>query len=334
MAQDIEKRDEFKLLAELSARLVKDASVGPILPDRISRQGNRFTLRSATEGDIDAPNPHALDFVVVAGKEPQGRTYYAGAFNADVITPPTCRSVDSIVPDVDQPQSKTCASCKWSIWGSANSPLGGRASTACKSHKDLVIKVLGITGLWFLDIPPNSLRPWGKIFKHINTLMAERARNAAPIKDSQGLFFLDYVIRAEFEPRPVGTLKFKAIGYLGEAERPEVLRLAQEDAEIDEMLWGSLERKAQWERAAGRAPSAKPPRAPPELLGAPPEPGKPLPPGSPEKPPAPPAAASGRPVNGDAPVKRSRRADPRPGMADTSAALDAIFNDLGFNKDA
>lgn len=323
MAQDIELYKALGLLADLSNELFNDAyGRGAGLPDRISRAGNRFALVS-TEGTTDPPNPHALDFAVVGIKRPLSRVYYDGPYNADNPGPPTCRSVDSITPDVDQPQAESCHACRFSNWTSSVSAVSGKPVPACKQHKDLVIKVLGRPGLWLLDIPPDSIRPWDQVVKTVVTA-AENARS----KKGPPLTLANCVIRAEFAPNRMGTLKFRPMGYLGQVEALAVIELVQTgSATIEQMLWGSPERKAQWEQAAGKTPTLKPLEPP----GAPSSPDKAPIPESAKKPPTVAGMSSNGPVNDNPSVKRSRRApDPRPGTVDTDAALDAIFKDLGI----
>jgi hypothetical protein len=112
-----------------------------------------------TDPDGDQVPLATMQVVILDYAHERGRTYYAGAYNADNVKPPVCWSNDGIVPDqsVAEKQHETCAGCPQSIKGSRTTD-NGKATAACSQHRMLAIvpaQDLGFTPLR-LKIPITS----------------------------------------------------------------------------------------------------------------------------------------------------------------------------------
>ena len=70
------------------------------------------------------------------------RSWYPEAFDADVAQVPACYALDSdeYHPDSTDPQSETCAECKWNKWGTAVDSRGKPArGKACREGARIVV---------------------------------------------------------------------------------------------------------------------------------------------------------------------------------------------------
>lgn len=261
MAQDMVITKELGYLAELSIGMFDDASYSiSTIPNTISIRQNRFWLVSS-EGRVSTPDPLKMQFVTLGVKAPEGRTYYEGAYDPENSAPPDCFSYDGVIPDALGPkrQADTCGACKQSMWGSATSKLTGAMLPACRQHKDIVIKVMGVEGMWLLRIPPASIRKqWAPLVERIKKVAAtEQAKH-----NKASLTMLTCVVEATFDENAQGVLNFRPMGYLGPTEIPVVTQLAKDTDSILQILWGpeGASRVAQWS-----APSKNNPLPPKQI---------------------------------------------------------------------
>jgi len=70
------------------------------------------------------------------------RSWYPEAFDADVAQVPACYALDSdeYHPDSTDPQSETCAECKWNKWGTAVNSRGEPAKgKACREGARVIV---------------------------------------------------------------------------------------------------------------------------------------------------------------------------------------------------
>jgi hypothetical protein len=70
------------------------------------------------------------------------RSWYPEAFDADVAQVPACYALDSdeYHPDSTDPQSETCAECKWNKWGTAVNSRGVPAKgKACREGARIIV---------------------------------------------------------------------------------------------------------------------------------------------------------------------------------------------------
>src|SRR5208283_2651601 len=269
MAQDVALQ-EFKWLAEMSLTGddFADASAGGRgeLPDQLSIADNVFTFKTS-EGTTDAPNPRQLYLVYLGGKKPKSRTLYSGAFNADDVQAPVCTSYDGVnfepgsqppvITDPSHPrcgqETRNCRECPMAKWGSAVSIKTGKAVPACKEHKEIVVKVLGVPGAWLFKLPPASFANWDKATAKLKVaIAADKAAHDGKTELCLG----NAVFAATFGPG-MGNILFEPMGYLAKIpeELAAVAELRRDQDAIDTMLWGSMERKQQFEGGTAAKPA-------------------------------------------------------------------------------
>ncbi len=262
MAQNLVPSQEFKWLAEMSfgANDFDDAAAGGRgeIADQLSIADNVFTLK-ASEGTTDAPNPRMLYFVYLGGKKPRSRALYAGVYDPADPQPPVCTSQDGVNfepgsqepvisdpnnPRVGQP-TRNCKECPMSKWGSAQSKVTGKAIPACREHKDIVIKIMGVVGAWLLKLPPAAFVNWDKATAKLRTAIeADKAAHGGQTALSLG----NCIFTVSFGPGQ-GNLLFDPKGYVQGDELIEVVELRRDQEMIDKMLWGpeGAARKLQYE---------------------------------------------------------------------------------------
>lgn len=122
---------------------------------RISIRGSVF--RMIVDGKQVAENDdRAMSVVIVAAAPHINRQYYAGEYQEDVATAPTCYSEDGKVPNKDSEkiQNPTCDGCPQNISGS-----GKGDSRACRYQQRLAVVLDGdISGaVYQLALPSTSL---------------------------------------------------------------------------------------------------------------------------------------------------------------------------------
>ena len=267
MANDLTQVQEFKWLAEMSidAGDFEDASAGGRgeMADQLSIAGNVFTFKTG-EGTTDAPNPRQLYFVYLGGKKPKSRALYMGRYDADDPQPPVCTSQDGVsfepgseVPMITAPDhprcgqlARNCNECPMSKWGSSKSLMTGKAVPACKEHKEIAVKVMGVPGAWLLKLPPASFNNWDKATAKLKVaIAADKAAHDGETTLSLG----NAVFSASFGTGQ-GNIIFEPVGYLAKIpeEMAAVVALRREPETIDKLLWGGTERRLQYEE--GKAP--------------------------------------------------------------------------------
>jgi hypothetical protein len=275
MANDLTQVQEFKWLAEMSidAGDFEDASAGGRgeLPDQLSIKDNVFTFKTS-EGTTDAPNPRQLYFSYLGGKKPKSRSLYQGAFNDDDLQAPVCTSVDGVsfeegsqppvITDPAHPrcgqETRNCRECPMAKWGSAVSVKTGKAVPACKEHKDIAVKVMGVPGAWLFKLPPASFVNWDKATAKLKVAIAA---DKAAHEGASTLSIGNAVFSASFGPG-MGNILFEPVGYLAKIpeEMAQVVTLRREPEAIDKLLWGGAERRLQYEE--GKAPKTVLPAPP------------------------------------------------------------------------
>lgn len=258
MANELEQVPDFiKRLAAKTERLFEDArSNGRAMPPTVSIKGSRFTL--IFSGDRSpAPNPIQLDFVVVAVKKPMSRSFYAGKFDptSDNYSPPACYSLDGVTPEDDatEKQNDVCRTCKQAEWGSRVDERG-QETTACRQHKQLVIKIAGVEGIWLLNVPIGSVKKQWEVY----ATEVEAAGKEEKAKYGYATLTLATCItRCTFDDKMPNTLNFKAAGYIGNQKLfsqwdVEELEKVLDSPEISLTLWGpkGVEREKQYLEAS------------------------------------------------------------------------------------
>jgi hypothetical protein len=136
---------------------VVGAGAGPYL----SIMGDRFTFVDIA-GNEQPVQTLYVDVVIVDANEHMSKMYYSTKYDPNNPTPPTCFSDNGVAPSIaaGEPQSATCASCRWNVWGSKISEMGSKVK-ACRDEHKLAIIVPGMPNSMFrLTVPPNSLTNW------------------------------------------------------------------------------------------------------------------------------------------------------------------------------
>lgn len=262
MANDLQINDFVKRIAARTQHLAAAAKSGGgrSLPNHISIRQNRFWLVNE-DGISPAPDPLCLRFVIVAIKRPKTRFFYSGVYDDETSgSPPSCMSYDGVTPekDVAERQADYCANnvCPKSEWGSAKGK-GGTDRAACKTYKQLVVKVPGVPGAWLLSIPPAS------ITKQWDIYAGQIEQAAKEEQDKHGFATLTLstcVTEVTFDPKFQGVLNFCPKGYIGN----EKLMTAKDCAELEtlmddevanaRLLWGpdGLNREKQYLESIGK----------------------------------------------------------------------------------
>jgi hypothetical protein len=265
MAQQLVASKEFAWLAEMSfgADDFADAQSGGRgeLADQLSIRDNVFTFKTS-DGTTEAPNPRQLYFVYLGGKKPKSRALYQGAFNDDDLQAPICTSQDGVsfepgsqepvITDPAHPHvgqaTRGCKECPMSKWGSAISVKTGKAVPACKEHKDIVVKVMGVPGAWLFKLPPAAFNNWDKATSKLRAAIeADKAGHGGKTSLSLG----NCIFTVVFGPG-MGNLIFEPKGYVQGDELLEVVTLRRDPDAVDKMLWGpeGTARRMQYEGGA------------------------------------------------------------------------------------
>lgn len=183
--------------------------------DRISLSGGVFRI---IEGGRQVTTVEdAIKFVVVNAAK-VSRSYYAGAFDPNTPSPPTCWSADTNQPSSDVPahnrQASRCMDCPQNIKGSGQA--GGRA---CRFAQRLaVVLEEDLSKVYQLQLPASSL--FG------TTGMRSYAQHLA----SHNTPVISVVTRCLFDQNsPVPKLIFQAVRPLKEEEQELVISLVQSE---------------------------------------------------------------------------------------------------------
>jgi hypothetical protein len=125
----------FAQNGELSATAKALAGSSGASGKRISIRGGVFRLLSEGK-EVAAVEERYIDVVIVRAAPKVARTFYAGVYDENKVTPPDCWSADGDKPDasVKAPQSANCASCPKNAKGS-----GQGESKACRYSQKLAV---------------------------------------------------------------------------------------------------------------------------------------------------------------------------------------------------
>lgn len=182
-----------------------------------SSSGKRISIRGAVfrmivDGKEIAKNDdRSMNVVVVASAPTVSRAYYEGTYVEGENQPPTCFSDDGKAPNasVEEPMSKSCATCPMNIKGSAKT--GGRACGF--SQRIAVVAENDIGGdVYQLNLPSMSLFGDNKDGKMT-------MQGYAKLLGSHGLPITAVVTEMRFDTdASVPKLTFKAVRPLTEQE--------------------------------------------------------------------------------------------------------------------
>jgi len=188
-------------------------NLGSPTPPYLSIMGNKFTEVDAT-GQQEPAGEHDkqsgtfyYDAVVIDTLEAESKIYYEKPFdpNSNSYAPPDCWSDNGIAPsrNASNPQHATCSGCPKAEWGSAVSKVSGKGVPACGKYQKLALLptplMEGEQMLFLLRVPPNSLG-------NLRDYLAKFRGQQFDLKD--------VITRIQFAPEGIGTLTFRATGFI------------------------------------------------------------------------------------------------------------------------
>lgn len=144
----------------------------------ISIKGKVFTIVSGGERKVipNAADPRSpathIDVVIIKCSPDKAKTYYAGGYKDGATgedAKPTCFSNDGKTPDVSvaAPQCKTCAACKWNVFGTNRGADGsaGRGKACADFVRIVVATPDDLETMYLLRVPPASIKALGELGK-------------------------------------------------------------------------------------------------------------------------------------------------------------------------
>jgi hypothetical protein len=186
-------------------------NLGTISPPYVSIARGRFTLIDAAGNEqpgaqFDQQLGVYIDACIIDVGDHISRTFYEKDYDPSAATfaPPECWSDNGVGPSTacSKPQSATCASCQWAVWGSAVSAQG-KAIPACSQVQKLALLIPAYPQVVFLlRVPPNShkhLRAYNELSKRSDTNIP------------------DVITRIYFDSTTQGTLLFAGVSWIDEA---------------------------------------------------------------------------------------------------------------------
>jgi hypothetical protein len=201
----------------------------------ISIKGKVFTIVRG-EDRVVLPNPKDPDspatniLVAMIKVSPhKSKTYYRNGYSESAEdNKPTCFSNDGKLPDpsVAEPQCKSCAACKWNVFGTARGADGGFGKgKACSDFVKIVVASTDELGTPFLmRVPPASIKNLGDY----GTLLTKRK-----------LPYQGVVTKISFDKeQATPRLIFQPAGFLDEASYKEVVELSKSE-QVSRMINGN-----------------------------------------------------------------------------------------------
>lgn len=210
-------------VAALNADLTAHASTGgfPVISIKgkvfaVVRDGERQVLPNPKDPDSPATS---IDVVMVKVNKGTSKVFYAKGYDekASEGAKPDCFSNDGIRPDasVENPQSKSCATCKQNVWGAKIGDNGKKGKACQDSVRMAVATIDAIDEPYLLRVPPASIRPLGEY----GQLLAKR-----------GVAYNMVLTKIGFDMEsPTPKLTFKPMGFLDEAAYEETKACADAD---------------------------------------------------------------------------------------------------------
>lgn len=171
--------DNMKLPAELAALGAADDDWGsgqvsgfPV----ISLEGKHFTVTRGDSSEMlmnpnDPEEPaSAIEVVILRTHKGTAKTYYEKAWVKGSVEKPDCYSNDGVAPaaDAQSPQSKKCATCPHSQWGSRITESGAKGKSCSDVKRLAVASPTQINDPMLLRLPPTSLKVWDQYVDMLN----------------------------------------------------------------------------------------------------------------------------------------------------------------------
>ena len=145
----------------------------------LSLKGRQFHIKAGKDKPVDLED-RTLDVIMVTARADLSKQYYAGEYGDGSQAKgkaPDCKSADGKVPDPDiaNPPSKTCATCRMNAWGSKINAVTGKEGKACADHKVLILAPPTLEPATDpnekplqLQLPAASLKNLGEYIKLLN----------------------------------------------------------------------------------------------------------------------------------------------------------------------
>lgn len=208
-------------IAEINADVTGHAGSGfPVISLKgkvfaIVRDGDRKILPNPKDPESPATS---IDVVLLKVNKLTSKVYYAKSYSEDAEgVKPDCFSTDGLKPDasVDEPQSKSCATCKWNEWGSKISDNNSKGK-ACQDSVRLAVAEPGLVNdPYLLRVPPASIRALGEYGQTLS---------------KRGIAYNMAVTKISFDiESPTPKLVFKGVGLIDESTYAQVQEVAGSD---------------------------------------------------------------------------------------------------------
>lgn len=192
----------------------------------VVRDGERTVLTKDVDGEkIAVPS---IEVVLLKANKGTSKVFYIKGYQDGAENQkPDCFSNDGVKPDssIAAPQSKSCAVCPHSQWGSKIGDNGGKGK-ACQDSVRMAIATPDlINDPYLLRVPPASIKALGEFGK----MVAKR-----------GLDYNMVVTRIGFDMEsPTPKLTFKPTGLLSDAAYEQVKEVMASDT-VASILGGSM----------------------------------------------------------------------------------------------
>lgn len=210
----------------------------------VVRDGERTLVTKPGEDDPAS----ALEVIIVGANPHRSRVYYKSGYEEGSNAKPDCYSNDGKAPanDSSSPQSKSCATCVHSQFGSKVSESGQKGFACANSQRIAVAPVGSINDPMLLRIPGASLSKFTEFVKEV-------ARAGYDLDEITTKVGFDYSVAHP-------ALTFKATGVLPE----EMLAAAREQgkSELVGQIIGTIEMPHREAEFASPAVAALPKREP------------------------------------------------------------------------
>ena len=211
------------------------------------QRGDEKTLVSK-EGVDDEP-AGSLEAVIVAVNPNKSKVYYATGYEEGSSAKPTCYSNVGIepAPDAEEPQSKKCATCPHSQWGSKITENGGKGKACGDSMRLAIAPPNQLNDPMLIRVPAASLKTLGQYGQQL----AKRGVEPQHVVTKIGF---DYNVAHP-------ALTFKAVRFVDEGELAEIDNVLLEEEEIIGQITGTKDAPVrESEGRADFAPATPSPR--------------------------------------------------------------------------
>ena len=186
---------------------------GGLMPPQVSIRGGRFALIDAGGMRTPLTTMH-MDCLIIDINQNKSKLFWGedqkyDPNNADP-SPPICFSDNGVSASADaqDPQSATCAECKWNAWGSSINEQTGANRKACSDRKKAAILALGdpTRTVYQLQIPPASLKGFATYSGKLQAMLTPDRKYKCDMDD--------VVTRVTFADGQTGVLQFNAVAWL------------------------------------------------------------------------------------------------------------------------